>query len=126
MNELTKFLRYNNLKQKELADYLGIAEGSVSKMLNGTIGYKKHLGKILSNTEGWDTSMLIENNSPTITAKATNNSTAKVHIDNSKGSDTSSEVALLKAEIESLKTQLAKSEEEKTRCWEMIDRLTKK
>lgn len=135
MNELTKFLRYNNLKQKELADYLGIAEGSVSKMLNGTIGYKKHLGKILSNTEGWDTSMLIENNSPTITAKATNNSTAKVSIDNSVKTvaDIPPDVALLKAQIDSLteqinllKAELQRMRDEKDKYWEMIDRLTKK
>lgn len=105
------------LSQSELADILGVHYRTVQNWETGTP---------IPKTKYTILCKLINGETPTITAKATNNSTAKVHIDNSKNTDTSSEVALLKAEIESLKTLLAKSEEEKERCWEMIDRLTKK
>ena len=61
MMNIKEFLRANGLKQKELADYLGIGEPAVSKMAKGyTNPSEGNLYKILNNNQGWDTSMLEE------------------------------------------------------------------
>lgn len=59
MTPVALFLKTNHLKQVDLARYLSITEGSVSKMVKGTIQpSKENLRKILSNDKGWDTTPL--------------------------------------------------------------------
>ena len=61
MVELKVFLKKNNVKQVELARYLGVTEASVSNIVAGR--YKlsdENLTKILENAEGWDTSMFTD------------------------------------------------------------------
>ena len=59
-----------------------------------------------------------------VSAKATGNSTASVNIGSNNGNN-STELALLRAEVESLRAQLEKAEAEKEKYWEMIQKLMK-
>ena len=113
--DIKKFREANDIRQVELADYLG---GGVQKSFLSQIehGDRKlphmHLARLISNPYGWDTSMLMGN----VTANANNHSSASVSIG-------SAEVDNMRKEIERLKALL---EEEKTRSaqyWEMIQKL---
>ena len=56
---LAAFIKKNNLKQAELARYLGITEPSVSKAVKGHTNLSKaNMQKLLDNDRGWDTSPL--------------------------------------------------------------------
>lgn len=104
MTPIGLFLKTNHLKQVDLARYLGITEGSVSKMVKGsTQPSKVNMDKILSNDKGWDTTPLtntIEQNEADI-------------------EETRKEIARLRQQIEELK-------EDKLRYWGLIMELTKK
>jgi len=133
MNNIIRFLRLNNLKQKDLAEFLGIAEGTISKMIKGTIGYEKHIGKILSNNKGWDTSMF-ENTTPSVNAIASGNSNAQVAIGSGIKYNTDSkelielyqEIARLKRVKEDLEERLKREEQRSSDYWEMIQKLITK
>lgn len=64
MMNLREFLRINNLKQVELARYLGVTEAAISNAVKGKSRFSdENLIKIKNNPYGWDTSMLVEGNS---------------------------------------------------------------
>lgn len=55
------FLKANNLKQRELAGFLGVTEAAISNVVKGKSDFsKENLIKILDNPHGWDVSMLTE------------------------------------------------------------------
>lgn len=59
MNCYKHFLAVNNLKQRELADFLQITESAVSNLVNGKSNLSEpNLIKLLENEKGWDVSML--------------------------------------------------------------------
>lgn len=61
MVNIKQFLTDNDLKQVDLARFLGITEASVSKMVRGyTSPSKENLQRILDNDRGWDTSALLQ------------------------------------------------------------------
>lgn len=67
MSKISEFIEKNGIKQKELAFYLGIGEPSISKMVNGLSNPSKgNLHKLLNNDQGWDTSMLLEQEVPNV------------------------------------------------------------
>lgn len=54
-----EFLKANNLKQRELAYYLGVTEAAISNVVKGKSYFSdENLIKILNNPNGWDVSML--------------------------------------------------------------------
>lgn len=58
MNDLKAFRKVNQIRQKDLAEFLGISENFVSQIESGSSPLPhKHLVKILANKE-WNTSML--------------------------------------------------------------------
>ncbi|MBR5660565.1 MAG: helix-turn-helix transcriptional regulator [Bacteroidales bacterium] len=60
MANIKQFLIDNNMRQVELARFLGITEGSVSKMAKGiTRPSGENLRKMMDNDKGWDTSSLL-------------------------------------------------------------------
>lgn len=64
---IKKFIRQNNILQKDLAEYLNISKTQASFLANDKISIPpKHLHKLLNNDRGWDTSALTE---PTSTAE---------------------------------------------------------
>lgn len=55
---MKEFRKVNNLKQKDLAEYLDTDRSFISKVEKGDSGLsRKNLKKILSNPNGWDVSM---------------------------------------------------------------------
>lgn len=66
------FLKANNLKQRDLALYLGITEAAISNAVKGKSDFsKENLIKIINNPNGWDTSMLTESTpQPSLVAEA--------------------------------------------------------
>lgn len=55
------FLKANNLKQRELAGFLGVTEAAISNVVKEKSDFsKENLIKILDNPHGWDVSMLTE------------------------------------------------------------------
>lgn len=58
--DLRSFVFFNEISQKELADYLGVSKGQMSKLVSGTAKLKKgQLTKILNNDKGWVTDFLV-------------------------------------------------------------------
>lgn len=67
MNQDTmkEFRKVNNLKQKELAEYLDTDRSFISKVEKGDSGLsRKNLKKILNNPNGWDVSMFAKLENP--------------------------------------------------------------
>lgn len=104
MNFIT-FLEVNGLKQKDLAQFLGVSEPSVSSYVSGkSVPSPDKLKKIIDNP-AWDTSALTEDsplNDPLI------------------------EITKLKSLIKSLNEQNARLEEQNARYWALIEKLTSK
>lgn len=125
--DIRGFLEANNLKQVDLARYLGVSESAVSSMINGKSKPSKgNLIKIINNPHGWNVSMLIEEGSIINNQNGTHiggNNTVTMSTGNCV---LEKENASLRKENELLKAQLAKIEAEKHEYWEMIKKLTTK
>ena len=126
MIDLKGFRKANKIKQEELAKYLKVSRGFISLVEIGSSKLPEDkLEKILANECGWDTTMLLaEPHNASISAKASGNSSANVNIGSNNGVN-ATEIALLRAEVESLRAQLEKAEAEKEKYWEMIQKLMK-
>jgi len=129
MADIRKFRQINGIKQEDLAKYLGISRSFISLVETDRSKLPaEYLERLLNNEMGWDTSSLERQESTNISANATNNSTARVNISNSGSKSVSSnviEIAMLKAEIESLKIQLQEEKARSAQYWEMIQKLMK-
>lgn len=65
MGKIREFLRINKLRQVDLAAFLGVSEAAISQVVKGKSSFsKENLIKILDNTCGWETEMLIEEEKP--------------------------------------------------------------
>ena len=61
MDGLKSFLFFNELSQQEIADYLGVSKGQMSKIASGTSRLQaEQLAKLLSNPYGWNTEFLTD------------------------------------------------------------------
>jgi transcriptional regulator with XRE-family HTH domain len=59
--DLKEFRIVNNLTQTDLGDFLGVQKGFISKIENGKDKLpESKFRKLLSNQNGWDTSMLTQ------------------------------------------------------------------
>lgn len=104
MNFVT-FLEVNGLKQKDLAQYLGISEPSVSSYVTGKSSPSAaNLKKILENP-AWDTSALAED----VGLK-----------------EDQIELVRLRQIVKTLTEQVKRLEEQNTKYWELIEKLTMK
>lgn len=124
--DIKNFLKANGLKQKDLVNYLNISRAYASQLAKGTAGVSaKNLSKLLSNPYGWDTSMLVFDNSTIINSSAySENGTSSIRINNNT-KQSSEDVNILKAEIDSLKALLAEEKQRSAQYWEMIQKLMK-
>lgn len=60
MFDIRTFREVNSIRQKDLADFLGVSVTFISNMENGLSKIPgEKLGKILDNDKGWDTTCLI-------------------------------------------------------------------
>ena len=126
MIDLKGFRKANKLTQADLAELIGISRSFIGQIECGASKLPdSYLQALLANKD-YDTSMLVVDapSANSVSAKATGNSTASINIGSNNGNN-STELALLRAEVESLKTQLAKAEVEKEKYWEMIQKLMK-
>ena len=61
MSGLKSFLFFNELSQLEVARYLGLSKGQMSKLVSGTARlHADHLQKLLENDKGWNTEFLTD------------------------------------------------------------------
>lgn len=68
--ELRDFLKINNLRQVDIARYLGVTEAAISNVVKGKSEFsKENLIKLQENPHGWDTSMLVESSKPELVAE---------------------------------------------------------
>ena len=117
MMDVKGFLKANNLKQVDLAKFLGVSDVAISNAVKGKSSFsEENLSKLLKNDKGWDTSMLTNAThvgDNRVTAKVAGNGSVSTNIN--YGSD---ECAVLKERIKYLELSLAEKErliEEKER-----------
>lgn len=107
------FLFFNELSQKEVADYIGVSKSQMSKLVSGVAELKvEQYERLLTNDKGWDIKYLTD--SPL--AKPTP----------VKATDGDSLVQSLQRENEMLKEQLAEAKARAAEYWEMIKEITRK
>lgn len=126
--DIRGFLEANNLKQVDLARFLGVSESAVSSMIKGKSNpSKENLIKIINNPHGWNVVMLVEENNGMINNQSGTHIGGNNTVTMSTGNCAlEKENASLRMENEMLKSQLEKAEAEKQEYWEMIKRLTAK
>lgn len=111
--DLKQFRQRNKLTQTELGEYLGIKKSFVSLIENGRVKLSEEkFNKLLNNTKGWDTSMLINGS---IYAGNNNAGDVNVQIGQNRASrdarspgdpDIASRLAVLEKENEMLRERL--------------------
>ena len=111
--DLKQFRQRNKLTQTELGEYLGIKKSFVSLIENGRVKLSEEkFNKLLNNTKGWDTSMLINGS---IYAGNNNGGDVNVQIGQNRASgdarspgdpDIASRLAVLEKENEMLRERL--------------------
>ncbi len=111
--DLKQFRQCNKLTQTELGEYLGIKKSFVSLIENGRVKLSEEkFNKLLNNTKGWDTSMLINGS---IYAGNNNSGDVNVQIGQNRASgdarspgdpDIASRLAVLEKENEMLRERL--------------------
>lgn len=114
--DLRGFRKINHLTQTQLGEFLGIKKSFVSLVENEKAKLpEEKFNKLLSNTMGWDTSMLQVDPPTSISAKATGNSSARVEIGSrnknycpevSGDAEKDTRIAVLEKENEMLREQL--------------------
>lgn len=110
--ELKLFRKANNLKQEELAEELGVSRSFISQVEAGHSKMPKSLwDKILHNTCGWETQMLVEDE----TAMSENETSSSELLDyfRSKVAEQEQEIIELHSKIAVLEYQIMMLEREK-------------
>lgn len=127
MVDLKSFRKANGLKQKDLADILGVSRGFIGQIECGHSKLPEEYLRALLGNKNYDTSMLvIDSPITTVSARASGNSSARVSIGNTPNADRITvELAIAKSEIESLRSQLAEEKQRSTQYWELIQKLMK-
>ena len=111
MIDIKQFRKRNKLKQEELAEYLGVTRAFISMVETGASKLPtEKLNLLVSNTHGWDTSMLINGS---IYAGNNNVGDVNVQIGQNRASgdahapgDSSMKIAVLEKENEMLREQI--------------------
>ena len=99
MIDLKLFRKDNNLLQKDLADFLGVSRGYIAMAETGKCGLsEKQVGKLLTNTKGWDVSALEDGQAGAPGAQKSADAAG------------SSELAVLRAQVDLLERLLEEKE----------------
>ena len=124
MNGIKQFLEVNRLKQKDLAEFLGISEPSVSKMVkNLTNPSKQNLCKILGNDRGWDTAPLLKGNSGSNNVVGNSNVTINTNGNHNVYSKDEELISSLRKQISLLEDQVAELKRDKEELRERVREL---
>lgn len=111
--EVRAFLKTNNLKQRDLAYYLGVTEAAISNVVKGKSDFsKENLIKILNNPNGWDTSMLVEEKTPAPAPSQTEQVDMVIELLKAQNADLQAKVDALNQRIGELQALLKKEREE--------------
>lgn len=114
------FLLANDLKQKEVADYLGVSAPFITHIMNGARPLPEDKLGLLYDKEEWDTSMLRPSVSQTVNAPMT------VGRDNNVGaSSPSPDIQKALDEIAEQRKLVAKSQEQIDRLLTLLERYGK-
>lgn len=108
--DLRGFRKINHLTQTQLGEFLGIKKSFVSLVENEKAKLpEEKFNKLLTNPNGWDTSMLTDDR-PSITARAEGNARVEIGSRNKNfctgETDAASRIAVLEKENEMLKERL--------------------
>ena len=129
MIDLKEFRKANNLKQEEIADYLGVSKAFLSQIENFRRSLPDiQLSRLLNNPYNWDTRMLLiedQNNSANKGAVQVQQNGLHNHIDHITQRD-GEDVAALRKENEMLGQRIVDLKAENEKLWKMIDKLTEK
>ena len=129
MIDLKEFRKANNLKQEEIADYLGVSKAFLSQIENFRRSLPDiQLSRLLNNPYNWDTRMLLiedQNNSANRGAVQVQQNGLHNHIDHITQRD-GEDVAALRKENEMLGQRIVDLKAENEKLWKMIDKLTEK
>lgn len=124
MADLKGFRKQNNLRQIDLADYLGVSREFISMVESGKLQLPANqLRKLLDNNKGWDTATLEINhvvNGDHIEQNGGTGNIGKI------SGDSSAEIMALRKEIEFLRSQIEELKKEKDAYWALIQNLTNK
>lgn len=111
MADLRAFRKANKLKQEDLAKYLNTTRAFISMVETGASKLPpEKLSLLLNNTQGWDTTMLVDNGG--IYAGNNNGGDVNVQIGQNragnrpKDGDAATQIAVLEKENEMLREQL--------------------
>lgn len=134
MNGLRAFLLFNELSQQELADFLGISKGQMSKLVSGTAKLQsEQLSKILSNDCGWNTEFLTNPMWEDMTAwkQVAESGSIAIQQNGKKNkigqiSGELGEILSLRKENELLRAQVEQLTSQCDKYWRMIEKLTEK
>ena len=111
--EVRAFLKTNNLKQRDLAYYLGVTEAAISNVVKGKSDFsKENLIKILNNPNGWDTSMLVEEKTPAPAPSQTEQVDMVIELLKAQNADLQAKVDALNQRIGELQALIKKEREE--------------
>lgn len=115
MTDLHAFRKANKLKQEDLAKYLNTTRAFISMVETGASKLPpEKLSLLLKNTQGWNTSMLVDNGG----IYAGNNNAGDVNVqigqnragNRPKDGDAATQMAVLEKENEMLREQLKDKE----------------
>lgn len=123
---LEMFMVVNDLSQKELAEYLGMSEANVSRIVRGVTKLtEKNVLKLRNNDKGWESDTL-DYLEPKICTSASGSSSVNVAVNSNNRSNPSGEVALLRERVANLQKQLEEEKARSAQYWQMIQDLIKK
>lgn len=123
MVDIKTFRRVNNLKQIELADYLGIGISFISQIENGKVNLPiEKFNKLIENDKGWDTAPLLETKQDeTISPELPfGKDTPMPEVENM---DARELIKTISIQAESIKNLISLSQEDSKRIDKLIDML---
>lgn len=131
MNNVRTFRMENNIRQEDLATYLGVSRSFIAQVETGRCRLSEfHMDKLDVNDRGWNTSSLHREAVPNIITSVDNNSTARVSV--SKGGTSVHELVSLQAQlaaatamVDSLKEQLAIERQRNDKLMDMLQKMMK-
>ncbi len=131
---LKSFLIFNDISQVELAEFLGISKGQMSKLVSGVARLQQEqLDKVLNNDKGWNTEFLTNPMWGEMEEGKFVSEPSGDHIEQNGGrgnigkiAGDSGEVLSLRKENEMLRAQVEELKAQNEKYWNMIERLTGK
>ena len=122
--DFLRFLETNNLKQVEVADYLGVSKSAISNIvLSKSKPSKENLQKLINNPFGWDTTMLTGEKGINVHTEGDRSSVNINSHNTTKGAD--GELLTLREKIAALTAQLEVKNEQIADLRSQIELLSK-